>query len=120
MDIVTSAVVAALSMLSETVVKDAYNKLKETLTKKFSKNEDLVKAIDLLEAKPESEGRREILQEEVVAANAHLDPDVIQAAEALREQLKTQINVQHNVQQTVVGDRNIFSGTGDVTVHSND
>ena len=117
MDVITPAVIAALSLLSESVVKDAYNKLKNALTTKFSQKGDLIKAIDLLEAKPESEGRREILREELQAANAHLDPEVVQAAEELQAQIKMQTNVQQNVQQKVSGDHNIFSGTGNVTVH---
>ena len=117
MDLITPAVTAALSMLSESVIKDAYDKLKNALTSKFSQNGDLAKAIDLLEEKPESEGRREILREELEAANAHLDPDVVQAAEELQKQINLQTNVQQNVQQKVSGDHNIFSGTGNVTVH---
>jgi hypothetical protein len=116
MDIITPALVAALSMLGESVIKDAYDKLKNALISKGDQTEDLAKAIDLLEEKPESEGRREVLREEIETSKAYLDVEVIQAAEALREQLRSQTNVQQNVQQTVSGDHNIFSGTGDVTV----
>jgi hypothetical protein len=49
MDIVTPAVIAALSVLSEPVVKDAYDKLKSALTKKSSKNGDLIDAMDRLD-----------------------------------------------------------------------
>jgi hypothetical protein len=120
MDIVTPAVIAGLSMLSESVIKDAYDKLKNTLASKFNQKSDLMKAIGLLEEKPESQGRREILREELHAANAHLDADVVQAAEALYEQIRLQTNVQQNVQQNVIGDHNIFSGTGNVSVHKDD
>ena len=116
MDIVTPAVIAALTTLGQTVIKDAYDKLKNVLTSKFKDNDALVKSIELLEEKPESEGRREMLREEIQASEAYLDAEVVQAAEALHEQLRTQTNIQQNVQQKVMGDHNIFSGTGDVTV----
>ena len=62
MDIVAPAVIAALSVLTEPVVKDAYDKLKTVLTKKFSTNTDLVEAVGRLEEKPESIGRREMVR----------------------------------------------------------
>jgi len=117
MDIVTPAVIAALSMLSKSVIKDAYDKLKKALTSKPDQTKGLSKAIELLEEKPESEGRREVLREEIQTSKAYLDVEVIEAAKALSELLRTQTNVQQNVQQKVAGDHNIFSGTGDVTVH---
>ena len=111
MDIVTPAVIAALSMLSESVVKDAYDNLKTALTKKFSKSSDLVEAVDRLEQKPDSIGRRETLREEITEAKADLDEDIIRAAEALLEKVRTQPNAQQIIQQAVSGDQNIFSGT---------
>jgi hypothetical protein len=116
MDIVTPTVIAALSMLSESVIKDGYEKLKNALTRKRDDSEGLVKAIKLLEEKPESDGRREMLREEVQTSKVYLDDEVVQAAKALSEQLRTQTNIQQNVHQKVTGDDNIFSGTGDVTV----
>jgi hypothetical protein len=117
MDIVTPAVIAALTTLGQSVVKDAYDKLKNVITSKFKANDALIESIQLLEEKPQSEGRQKMLQEEIQASEAYLDTDVVQAAKALTEQLSMQTNVQQNVQQKVAGDHNIFSGTGDVTVH---
>jgi hypothetical protein len=117
MDIVTPTLIAALSRLSESVIKDAYEKLKNALMRKPDQSVGLVKAIELLEEKPESEGRREVLREEIETSKAYLDDEVNQAAKALGEQLRLQTNIQHNVQQKVTGDHNMFSGTGDVTVN---
>jgi len=117
MDIVTPAIIAALSLLSQSVVKDAYDNLKTALTNKFSKGSDLVEAVARLEQKPDSMGRRETLREEVTAVYGDLDEDVIRAAEALIEKLRAQPNAQQIIQQAVTGDQNIFSGSGDVTVH---
>jgi hypothetical protein len=80
MDIVTPTLIAALSMLSESVIKDAYDKLKKALISKPDDPEDLLKAIELLEERPESEGRREVLREEIQTSKVYLDVEVIQAA----------------------------------------
>jgi hypothetical protein len=119
MDVVTSAVIAALSLLSEPLIKDAYDRLKTALTKRFSKDSDLIEAVAKLEQKPDSVARRETLREEVVAAKADQDEDIVRAAEVLLDELKSQPGGQQLIQQSVTGDRNVFSGTGDVTVHKN-
>ena len=118
MDVVTSAVIAALSLLSEPLIKDAYDRLKAALAGKFSKESDVVQAVARLEQKPDSAGRRETLREEVVASQADTDEEIVRAAQALLDRLKTHHGGQQVVQQAVTGDRNVFSGTGDVTVHN--
>jgi hypothetical protein len=117
MDVVTPAVLAALPVLSEPFVKDAYDKLKAVLVAKFRKESDIVEAVEKLEQKPDSAGRRETLREEVAAAKADQDPDVVRAAEDLLDKLKSHPGGHQIIQQTVTGDRNIFSGTGDVSVN---
>lgn len=119
MDPITTAIVAALAKLSGTVVVDAYKGLKQLLEKKFGKESDLVGAVDKLEEKPDSKARQAVVQEEVEAAGAHEDEDLQRAAEALLERIKAQPGGQQVIQtvtQTVTGDRNIFSGTGSVSV----
>jgi hypothetical protein len=44
---------------------------------------DAAKAVDALEAKPESDGRKGTLSEEITAAKADHDPDLLAAAQAL-------------------------------------
>src|SRR5437016_2349690 len=73
MDPITTAIVAALSAgtidgiteTSKTAMTDAYNAFKALLIKKFGTKSEVVQAIDRLEAKPESVGRQEALQEEI-------------------------------------------------------
>jgi hypothetical protein len=118
MDPISTALVAALGKLGETAVIDAYNALKAALKKKFGKHSDLADALEGLEKKPESSGRRETLREEVVAAGANQDREIIKVANALIEILKAQPGGKKIIQQTVTGDQNIFSGTGDVKISS--
>jgi hypothetical protein len=88
MDLITTAIVAALSAgavsslteVSKTAVTDAYQTLKDLLIQKFGASSEVVQAIDRLEAKPESAGCREILQQEMAAMNVGLDHEVLAAA----------------------------------------
>ncbi|NER23015.1 MAG: hypothetical protein F6J96_20410 [Symploca sp. SIO1C2] len=54
MDVITTAIVAALANLSKDVIKDTYNGLKSALKKKFGSESDLIDAVDKLEKKPDS------------------------------------------------------------------
>ena len=47
---------------------------------------------------------------------APADQEILAAAQALLEQVKKHGGVTQTVQQRVTGDRNIFSGTGDIHI----
>ncbi len=51
-----------------------------------------------------------------MVAKAHQDPEILKAAEALLAKLKDTPGGREIINQTVTGDQNIFSGSGDVTV----
>lgn len=125
MDPITTAIVTALSAgtlsgLTETskmAIVDAYTRLKELLTKKFGVSSEVVRAVDALEAKPDSTGRREILQEEVIAINAEQDEELLAAARSLRSLVQPQqaglgkFTIQNNasVQGLNIGDGNTIN-----------
>jgi pyrroline-5-carboxylate reductase len=98
MDPITTAIITALSAgavagLTDTVktaVTDSYNKLKEQLTKKHGANSDVVQAIEKLEARPESQGRKETLTEEIVAAKAEQDEEILATAKLIFTLVKPQ------------------------------
>jgi hypothetical protein len=91
MDPITTAIVGALAAgavsglteTSKTAITDAYKKLKDLLVGKFGARSAVVQAVDQLEAKPESAGRKESLQEELIAIDAGQDADVLAAAKHL-------------------------------------
>jgi len=116
MDPVTTAIVTALGKLGEIAIMDAYEALKAAIAHKCGVDSDLVGAVEKLEEKPDSAGRKEMLKEEVAEAKADQDPDIRRAAEALLEKLKVLPDGQTVITQTVDGNQNIFSGTGDVAV----
>ncbi len=102
MDPISTAIVAALaSDLTKTAIKNSYNALKNALKKKFGSESDLVEAVNGLEKKPDSEGRKATLQEEVENAKVNDDSEIIQLAQDLLAQLKEQPGGQQVITQTI-------------------
>lgn len=95
MDPITLAIIAAIAAglakgsgdVAQTAVGDAYRGLKQLLARKFGHGSDVVKAVDTAEAKPDSEGQKIVLREEVEKSGAGSDPEIIAAAERLLQQL---------------------------------
>jgi hypothetical protein len=90
-DIVANAIVAALSAgavagtkdTAKSAIADAYQGLKSLIKKKFGHDSDTVEAIDKLEAKPDSDGKKQVLVEELKAVDSASDPELISAAQSL-------------------------------------
>ena len=119
MDPISLAIVAALGKLGENVIKDSYEALKAAIAHKCGVDSELAKAVATVEKKPDSAARKEILKEEVAAAKLEQDPEILRAAHALIAKIKELPDGQTIITQTVTGDKNIFSGTGNVTVTNN-
>jgi hypothetical protein len=117
MDPITTAIVAAVANLGATAVKDAYAGLKSLLTRKLGPDSRVSEAVEGVERQPASEGRRVVLAEELAAARACDDEELTHAAAALAAALEAQGGPAVSVRQTVHGDHNVFSGTGNVSVH---
>ena len=87
MDPITAAILAALSAglteVSKTAIMDAYTQIKALLASKFGGTSDVVHAVEQVEAKPDSAGRRAMLQEEITAVKADQDPDLLRTAQTL-------------------------------------
>ena len=87
MDPITTAILAALSAglteASKTAITDAYTQIKALLASKFGTTSDVVHAVEQVEAKPDSAGRKAMLQEEITAVKADQDPDLLRTAQTL-------------------------------------
>ena len=57
------------------------------------------------------------MTEEIVASRVDQDGELLMAARSLLEKLNEQPAAQRGIQQTVAGNQNVFSVTGDITVH---
>ncbi len=92
-ELITNAIVAALCSGAVTGAKDvakkgiadAYDGLKALVKRKWGGDSETSVALDKLEAKPDSEGRKTILAEELDSSRAGDDPELISAAQALLE-----------------------------------
>lgn len=85
--VITTAIASALSKLGESVVKEAYDKLKATIIRKYGVNSELGNAVESLERKPRSDGRKQTLKEEIAAAKADRDPQIVELAQSLFDEL---------------------------------
>jgi hypothetical protein len=70
-----------------------------SFARKFGEQSEVAKAVDGVEARPDSAGRKQTLAEEVAAARAERDPEVRQAAQALLEQLQAHPGGERHIQQ---------------------
>jgi len=87
-EIVTNAIIAAISAgavagakhTAKSAIADAYEGLKSLVKKKFGPDSEVAEAIDKLEAKPESYGKKQVLAEELKAVDSGFDPELVPAA----------------------------------------
>ena len=119
MDVITTAIIAALADLGKDAIKDSYNALKSALKKKFSSESEVVNAVEGLEKKPDSKGRQTTLQEEIENAKVNNDVEIVQLAQELLKQLESKksasgkynVQFQDKAQGVQVGDRNTQTNT---------
>jgi len=116
MDPITVAIFGALGKLSVDAINESYQALKAAIAKKYGVKSDIAKAVDGVEKKPDSAGRKETLKEEIANAKIDNDPELLKLANVLIEKIKKLPNGQTVINQTVTGNNNIFSGSGNVTV----
>lgn len=102
MDIITTAIIAALAALSKDAINDSYNALKSALKKKFGSQSDVIDAVKKLETKPDSEGRKATLQEEIANARVNDDSEIVQLAQDLLDKLQDQPGGQQVIEQTQI------------------
>jgi disulfide oxidoreductase YuzD len=82
-----AGVTAGAADVGQKAIVDAYEGLKTIIKRKFGAQSDLAPAISSLENKPDSEGRQATLAEEVAAADAAQDEEIMAAVQALQDML---------------------------------
>jgi hypothetical protein len=109
MDPITTAILAAIAAgvaassgkVAEKTVLDGYNALKAILLTKFGQASYVIKAVDSVEARPDSPGRKETLREEIVASKADKDPEILEAAQTLVKMLKATPSGEQHIQSAI-------------------
>ncbi len=104
------------------LVVDGYGALKAALRAKFGAGSELAGALESLEKNPESQGRLQTLDEEIVAAKAQEEPELVELARALLDRIESQPGGAQHIQNAVgsyiaQADR---GGTASVTVTRKD
>ena len=77
-------IAASAGKVASQAVEEAYGALKKLLTRKLGENSEAVEAVAKLEAKPDSEGRKATVAEELAAAKVADDPELAAAAQRLK------------------------------------
>jgi hypothetical protein len=81
---------AALKPTAEQAVKDAYAGFKRLILDRYGHKGDVTQAVAQLETKPNSEAHKIVLQEELRAATADRDQEVVEYAVALLKEAEKQ------------------------------
>jgi hypothetical protein len=81
--------VAATKDVAAAAIKDAYNGFKALVVRKLGPKADVENAIQQVEAKPDSQARQDMLAEELDAAGAEQDGELVAQAKALLALLET-------------------------------
>lgn len=110
---IATALANGLGNLAAEGVKSAYQHLKSLLQKKCNTRADLMEALDGLEKKPDSPGRKGILGEELGAAGVQHDAEILAAAKVLMEAVEKVRPISIEVKG---GIGHAISGTGAATV----
>lgn len=118
MDPITQAIILGIAgNLATDAVKAAYQALKNALTTKFGESSDLAEAVSKLEAKPDSKGRKDTVQEEVAAVKANDDPQLLQLAQQVINLVKEQPGGQQVITQNISNVKfAATSGTGNASI----
>ena len=111
MDPLTTSIIAAITAgaatgatdVAKKAIADGYDALKGLIKKKFGGNSQVVDAMDKLQAKPDSAGRRETLAEEIREIKAAEQPELLAAAGSLLELIKAMPNGEQHIQQVAQG-----------------
>ncbi len=85
--LITGAAAAAEDLAGH-ALRDAYHALRNLIIQKLGGASKVEAAIDAVEQRPQSEGRKAILREQLKAASADIDATVIEQAEAFLRLLK--------------------------------
>jgi len=92
---------AGVTEAGKKLVVDGYGALKAALTARFGADSELADAVAGLEKNPESDGRKQTLHEEIVAAKAQEDPELVELARTLLDQIESQPGGARHIQNAV-------------------
>ena len=113
MHILPKTIIAAVTKLSQPVIRQAYEGFKAVFSSRYQEKPDVLDALANFEARPDSAGRQAVLVEELERSGALEDAALEEAVGALEKVLVSVSGTANNeggIQQTVKGDGNIVIG----------
>jgi tetratricopeptide (TPR) repeat protein len=101
MSVISTAIMAALASnvaggIDDNSLRERYQTLKDALSQKYGPASDLMQALEQLERKPTSNGRMQVLKEEITALKANDDSELLALAHALLDEISSQLDNDHN------------------------
>lgn len=95
-----------------------WTKFRTHLSGKLGPDHIVTEILDEMEEKPDDEGNQESLKEELANIDIQSDPQLVALLNEMMEELKKMPGgyAGPSVTQTVTGNSNIFSGTGDISI----
>lgn len=99
--IATSLISAVVYDLGKGTIAKAYNALRGALERKLGTESEVIKAIEGLEADPNSPGYKLVLQEKITKANIEKDPELVNLAQKLLDLLEDRQGEKQNIVQNV-------------------
>jgi hypothetical protein len=102
---ITTGAILGLKDTTEQIIKDAYVGLKALIIRKYGSKGDVKDALKKVEDKPDSDSRKGMLREELEAAGAASDTELLKAAQDLLAVAKPDIAYGQQT-ASITGDRN--------------
>jgi hypothetical protein len=117
---IITAVIAGATKVGERALNDAYSGLKALILRKFGSNSELALSVEAIERTPNSEARKQVLQEEVARFRADQDAQIHRAALALLGQIEARPGGQQLIRDVtgsgmIVG-RDVYADRGGTIV----
>lgn len=123
MDVVTTAIIAGAAAgagdVAQAAIGDAYQKLKEIISQKLGKSNKLTPAIEDLEAEPDFDPHKAVVEGRVNQTGANEDPEIQAAAEKLLDKLESEFDTPQQMQRAVGKNIAQVIGSGRATVSVN-
>jgi hypothetical protein len=118
---VAAGAVAATKDVAGQAIKDGYAGLKALVVRKFGERSDVADAVEGVEKKPDSKGRQETLKEELEAAGAGQDDELVRQAQALldlldKHGLAPSYHAEVHGSGAIAQDGSVAAGAGGVAV----
>lgn len=106
LDAITAGFIAALTLgaieVGKQVIPDSYNACKDLIKQNFGEKSKLTKALNELEAFPNDENKRKLLQAQIIESGITEDKECLDAVSKLEQELKSKgVYKNYNIKEVI-------------------